>query len=214
MKNSKWILMVLATALSFSVGCNKKKDSAAPVTQRTARGTGPVNYQPQNSQGMYYTASTGQITVSAQYGNEFTSVVKALVSATVPTNWVGRIDPTSGVTFRGYVEVNSAGQVIPGNSSISITIRDEFTGQMDGSQQIPPIYVNLPAVEGSAYNGQARIKFRDNYGEVTLVGQYVGNQFTGTVSYANSANADGGSPHSSDYMGNFRIETCGFFRCQ
>lgn len=205
------LLVVMAMA---QVGCNKKGDDSAPITTRNARGGNQPNYQ---SQGYYYTAATGRVSVSSQYANEFTDAVRGLLSATVHPDSVGSISPTDGVKLRGYVEVDQQGRALTGKSSISLEIRDSYTGTIDSgsNQPIAPIYVNLPLTQGTAWNGQANLVFADQYGEVRLNGSFQGGQFWGTVSYNNQTHViSGEAPHSASRMGDFQIDSCGFFRCQ
>ena len=217
MKTSKLFGTMLLLSMSLAVGCNKgSSGSGSKASIRASSGSAP-NYQ---SQGIYYTASTGTVYLDASWADQFTTMVKNLVSATIDPSVVGQVSPVAGVKLRGYVELDSSGNVIVSRSSMNLEIDDEWTGQRDDDgQTIPPLYINLPARSGRATSGSAQLVFADNARQVTLNGTWVsngynGSTFSGSIGYNNTSQVNGGSLHSASPMANFQIDTCGFFRCQ
>jgi len=208
--------LFMAVSMLGLSACNKNNANQSASTGRSNRGS-PLA-MPQ--QGQFYTAGVGQITSDSAYGQQFTAAVLGLLSASMSTSNVGAIDPTTGVTFQGYVQIDNSGNLVPSGSVLAITVNDYFSanGVQDPNtgQPVPPIYISVPATSGYAYNGNATLTFGDNFGSITLTGTYgaANGQFSGSVSYQNQQNQDSGSPHSSSYMGSFTIQTCGFFRCQ
>jgi hypothetical protein len=206
MKNLKMIWLV--AAVSLMVGCNKGADNSTSVNQRTSSrnaGLNPAQVQTGSNGQYFYTAATGRVYTASQYAQEFSQAMGGLVSASIGK--YGNI-PLDGVKLRGYIEVDPSGNIITGRSFLSLEIRDDLTGQVEDGQQIPPIYLNIPASGGRAYGGTATITFSDSYGSVTLQGYYTGSQFSGNLSYQNTTNEHSGSGLQFD------IQTCGFFRCQ
>ena len=216
-KTSKLFGTMLVLSMALAVGCNKgSSGSGSKASIRASSGSAP-NYQ---SQGIYYTASTGSVFLDASYSSQFTTMVQNLVAASIDPSVVGQVSPVSGVKLRGYVELDSSGNVVVGRSSMSLEIDDEWTGQQDDGQTIPPLYINLPARSGRATGGSATLVFADNARQVTLSGGwmsngYSGSTFAGQIAYNNTTSAIQGAPlHSASPMANFQIDTCGFFRCQ
>lgn len=211
---NKVIVMVMVT-LSLLTSCQNSKNSNSldprPVTRGQGTAALPQGFESQNGTNQFfYTQATGRIYTEAQYRDLFQGSIQKLVSPTIEQEDLGTVDPMTGVQLKGYVEVDTNGQLITGASMIEITIKDSFVGQKlaDGNV-IKPIIIRVPARSGTALNGQTQLRFEDSYGSISLSGTF-NNQtkkVTGTLSFQNS------NGHSGSNL-QFEIETCGFFRCQ
>lgn len=216
------LLMGLFLTLAVSAGCKKSNDNSQQIAGRSARGSmmGAVPYgqtQVNPQTGQVYQTQTAYVTTQASYSDSFQAQVQALVSGQMDPQYLGRVSPTDGVMIRAYVEVDQQGRVIPQNSKISIEIRDEYTNQRDSSGNvIGPVTMTVPAYQGYAYNGQLQLVFQDSVGQVAVVGAYQnGGILNAQFYFANSRRFDGTSVNMQmTALGNFQMQTCGFFRCQ
>lgn len=214
MKSVSLAIVVLVAVLGVS--CQKSKTSTGAIRHHAARGnngvggaTLPAPFDQQTGQSqMVYSQSSGRIFTEARYSTEFNHAIGGLVSPTLSPEDLGYISPLDGVRFKGYIELDSRGQVLPTNSLIQIEIYDEFVGQSEGGITIQPFIFSVPAKSGSASNGQFQLRFEDGYGYIQLDGQFTnGGKASGFLSFDNK-NGRSGEGLS------FEIETCGFFRCQ
>lgn len=209
------IVLLLVITFSCMMSCQNSKKSNSldprPVTRGQGSAPVPQGFESQNgTTQFYYTQAVGRIYTEAQYRSQFNSTIIKLLSATMEADEIGEIDAQTGVELRGYVEVDTNGQIIAGPSLIEITVKDSFVGDKlaDGST-IKPIVIRVPARSGSANNGRAQLRFEDSHGSISLVGTFDNQtkKLTGTISFQNT------NGHSGQNLG-FEIETCGFFRCQ
>ncbi|MNK01205.1 hypothetical protein D3C87_190000 [compost metagenome] len=150
---------------------------------------------------------------------DFRPTVVSFVSATLEQQYVGQISgdmyAKTGIDFQAKVRFDDNGEVIADQSQILISIFDSFVNTVDPqSQQLMQAYrIFFGKASGGqmSNNGQYTVKFQDEYGEVTLTGSYSSSQYsTGTVSFANYTNVNGGQP-TSGQLGSFTIRTCGMF---
>lgn len=227
MKNSMTrnpVRVVLMTGLLLltlgSVGCKKSSnDNSQQVTARNARQAAtPVPNQTTNpATGQTTTTATTYVTTDAANATAFQGALKSLISGQMDPQYLGYVSPTDGVMLRAYVEVDSSGRVVPQNSRLSLEIKDEYTNQTDSSgNRIPSVTMTLPASSGYAYNGQVQLVFQDSVGRIEVYGTFQnGAVMSGQVWFANTKKWDGSSVSASLVgLGNFQIQTCGFFRCQ
>lgn len=209
------VILMMVVSLSLLASCQNSRKSNSLDPRPVTRGQGaaqlPQGYESQNGTNQfYYTQATGRIYTEAQYRSQFQGTMLKLLSATINEEDVGDIDPLTGVQLKGYVEVDTAGQLIVGASMIEITIKDSYVGdKLADGEIIKPIVIRVPARSGTATNGQAQLRFEDSYGSISMVGTYDNQtkKITGTLSFQNN-NGRGGESLK------FEIETCGFFRCQ
>ncbi|GIL18327.1 MAG: hypothetical protein BroJett040_20780 [Oligoflexia bacterium] len=199
------LIMVLVVAALSGVGCGNKKDDAQPIRQ-TGRVAGQNGYTGTLNPGEYYVAATGQITG----GSDVNQQVQAFLAPIIDVNQLGTVDPYSGMTFTGMIRFDQAGNLIPGNSGISIKIKDSVEMQ---SPQYAIQPIGIPGQSGrfDRNSGQTTVTFGDAYGQVTLEGYMSGggaqaSQFQGTIRFSNRNGGQG-------TLGQFRINTCGFFVC-
>lgn len=209
-------LMVLMLG---TVGCKKSSnDNSQQVAGRSARqGSGVIPNQQVNPQtGQVFTTQTAYVSTDANNGPAFQDALKSLVSGQLDPQFLGYTSPSEGVIIRAYIEVDQQGRVVPQNSRMSLEIRDQLSNQIDASgNRVPPITITLPATSGYAMNGQVQIMFQDSIGRIDIYGSYQnGGALSGQVWFANNRKFDG-SNVSSQLMalGNFQMQTCGFFKC-
>lgn len=209
------ILLMLGT-----LGCKKSSnDNSQQVTARGARATAvPPPAQTVNpTTGQVSTTATAYVVTDGANAQAFQTALKSLVSGQMDPQYLGYVSPTDGVMLRAYVEVDAQGRVVPQNSRISVEIRDEFTNQTDSAgNRIPPVTMTLPASSGYAYNGQVQLVFQDSVGRIEIYGQFQnGGIMNGQLWFANTRNWEGSAVSTQlTALGNFQIQTCGFFRCQ
>lgn len=210
-------LLLLTLGLT---GCKKSSnDNSQQVTARNGRtSVAPPPTQITNPQtGQTYNTGTAYLVTDAANATAFQSALKSLVSAQMDPQYLGYVSSTDGVMIRAYVEVDGQGRVVPQNSRLSIEIKDEFTNQTDSSgNRIPSVTMTLPASSGYAYNGQVQLVFQDSAGRIEVYGTFQnGSIMNGQLWFANSRKWDGSAVSSQlTGLGNFQVQTCGFFRCQ
>lgn len=209
------ILLMLGT-----VGCKKSSnDNSQQVTARNARAavTPPPAQTVNPATGQVHTTAIGYVVTDTANAQAFQGALKSLVSGQMDPQYLGYVSPTDGVMLRAYVEVDAQGRVVPQNSRLSLEIKDEFTNQSDSSgNRIPSVTMTLPASSGYAYNGQVQLVFQDSVGRIEIYGTFQqGGVMNGQLWFANNLKWDGSTVSTQlTGLGNFQIQTCGFFRCQ
>jgi len=212
----------LAVIMLGAAGCKKSSnDNSQQVAARSARQSvapAPVATQTNPTTGQVYTTQSAFVTTDAANSHAFQAALKSLVSGQMDPQFLGHTSPSDGVALRAYVEVDAQGRVVPQNSRLSLEIRDEFTNQSDSAgNRVPPITMTLPAVSGYAYNGQTQLVFQDSVGRIEIYGTFQSGpnaSMTGQVWFANTKKFDGSAVTSQLVgLGNFQMQTCGFFKC-
>jgi hypothetical protein len=199
------------------VACSKKSDNRearAPEVGLGVPGNTPTCTAGQQAVGRIYesgnTASNSSLT--------FEQRVKGLLSATVDPQFFGTIsgsgnDAQNGVTIEGRLRYDANGTVLLDQSNVKIMIYDSFVGQLDSQQQVIQAYpINFNAAAAGTMNLQTKVfmlKFKDEFGEITLNGTVNAANVSGTISYQNDKNVTGGSL-SAGFLGEFSIATCGW----
>lgn len=130
----------------------------------------------------------------------------------------GNYTDSTGVRFWGYVEPSSGVLNPNGMSNVTINstraelrivIWDSYAGQVDSSGELiteVPVHIRGGA-SGSITGNYATIRFTDKLGFIELSGYFDTNYFHGTVWFDNTNGY-------ANYMGEFAVATCAFFRCQ
>jgi hypothetical protein len=197
-------IVFLALALSMTVACGKREESAAPVNEARGGVLGLAN-------------GVARVNINGGVSKvDYTNIVKAFLSPTISPSEVGDVDPTTGVRFGGRVMMNGTNGAIDPNSQIQFEVIDHLVGTLANNQTYQPIPVTFKGgvtANSMAYNGNANITFEDEFGSVNIRGtfQYKGGNFTGTVYFSNaSANHNG---IKSGTLGTFSVPTCSFFVC-
>lgn len=190
MKLSKLLIGALMLTMIGLTACGKKKDSTSRVADgRQVRGSGQVGTMPNGSQQSGYLVSNSQ---------QFQELVKTLVSPTLDPQFLGQVDPYSGIRAAGAIELSANGS-IRSSSAFRLEISDSYTGQVIEGQTIQAYLINLgngsgtwqgQIVNGSVPNGSANIVFQDQFGTLRINGSWNSSYFTGTVTFRNSANTN------------------------
>lgn len=227
MKHPKLLMLMLIGV--FLVGCqppNKEKQSYR--VGRTARGEVSVGGTPYpNSPGTKgnYPAfpswnKSGLVTRGSNSQSGFQDAVQSLLA---PQNVVagyvsGDANQSTGIVIRGVAET-STGAPINGTSNFTIKkasarirleIYDEYWSQVG---EIP---VDISAATSGSdfkYGGgyiqgsYAQVAVQDSMGWIILDGSFNQSYYTGNVWF-------GPGEGQMQYLGQFTVPTCGFFRCQ
>ena len=211
------------------VGCqppNKEKQSYR--IGRSARGDvaggNGTPYQGSPGSGGKYAPPAGklygEITRGSNSQNGFQDALQSLLAPQqVTAGFVsGDSGQSTGIRFWGIADT-STGAPINGNSSftikkstarIRIEIYDEFAYQMG---EIPIDISALTSGSDFLYGGgyvqgsYAQVAFQDTMGWIILDGSLNQTTYTGNVWF-------GPGEGQMQYLGQFRVPTCGFFRCQ
>lgn len=223
----KYFILVLMVASTALMGCGKKEQGRAPISQRGgARGAG-IGNDPQATNAYL----DGQIYRYSSWSNsEFESEVRSFLSASVPTSYVGSVSGdyststnSTGVFFGGQIAMSNGrfqqgvtGSISP-SSNFLVAVYDSFTGQRDEEGNVIPaipVYVGnaTGAIQYEYGNMVLRAEFRDSLGIVKLKGTISGSIMQGEVSYQNFQNADGGTP-ASGHLGWFQVNVCDVMVC-
>ncbi len=204
MKKSLLKILVVSFALAITVACGKKGSDGASVSARDARVTG-AGILPQ---GVGAPGAIASIQFSAAQQVTVNQNAKILVSATMNPEALGDVQ---SIEVSGNIGVQASGQVT-NDSAFQIVIKDSYVGTTSGGDVIQPVVIRVSNATGTAYNGQVNMTFSDSYGTITVTGSYVnGSNFTGSVSFRNSAGGVNGVLQGT--LGSFNVQTCSFFRC-
>lgn len=215
MRFSKNILMMLIL-LATAAACTKSNRNSSG--RETPGALGPANTTgscatPQQALGWVYENNAAGTAVP------FEQRVKALIAATVDPKYFGTISgqPTggqNGVTMEGRLRYDAQGTVLLDQTYLKLTIYDSYVGQKDSSgTPVQPYPINFNTAAAGQVNPttkQFTVRFKDNYGEVTLTGALNNSTAVGTLSYQNYTNFDG-SPGASGVLGGFNIPACAWF---
>ncbi len=141
----------------------------------------------------------------------------------------GRSNDSTGIRFYGSVGLSGAFNVNGQNnltvqssgSELRIAVVDNYVGMKNAEGETikeVPIYIasqveGFVSVTGVIQGSQALITYEDSFGKIQLQGTFNSNWFTGSVSFANNSAINGGAGQQGQ-LGVFRVETCGFFKCQ
>ncbi|MFZ3229449.1 MAG: hypothetical protein WA160_04540 [Pseudobdellovibrio sp.] len=217
--------VLLLVPFIFLAACNPKKDTskAANVRANTFSPIGGLS----NSVCANGTSSVGAIYDSgtSSASGTFEDRVKALLSATVDPSEIGQISssPTdaTGVRFKGMLKLDQSGNVVAASSSMSIKVYDSYVvnSQLDASgNKMSEITIDFSASKGTAITGQfnvttgdGSVSFSDKYGVVRFVGRLDAQNFSGTVSFQNNVNVNGGAG-ASGTLGQFSVARCGIIQ--
>ncbi len=225
----KLILIAMAIGL---VACNPEPEKVsdggisnarvvrggAPVTPAVV-GTQVVAATPSFPKGVYQKNVWGQVIVQDKYENDFQMAVKAFVSGTMDPQYLGHVPSQSnsrGMIFNGYVGINGNGTLDKENSQFILFITDEYTGKIDDTtkQEIPPYYVQFKGLSNGAISGnQVDLIFKDEVGQIRLVGEVAGGVFYGGFYFTNFKSWDNKTPQNG-VIGEFNVDVCGFFSCK
>lgn len=192
MKLSKVILSVMVLAAVGLTGCGKKKDNSSSVVDgRGARAgvNGGVN-----SGGVATPNGSQQFGYLQGNGSQFQELVKTLVSPTLDPQFLGQVDPYSGIAAAGQIELSRDGSIRP-ESAFRLEIKDSFVGPVGDGSVIEPYLINLSNGQGTwqgqvdnygkVPNGTANIVFQDNFGTIRINGTWNTTYFSGTVTFRN-----------------------------
>lgn len=204
MKTSYLKMSVFAFALIAAVACGKKKADNTAVNGRDSRvSVGPSNL-PTGQGNMQRQGTT--ITPADQ---NFEETVKVLASATVDPQYIGSI---RHVDIAGQVSGNwQTGAVNGGTASyVQIAIVDSNVGTDSEGNEIPPIVIKVANAVGQVSNA-ANLTFTDDYGSIMITGTFEGQNFRGTVRFANKK--PGFNNRQEGILGSFVVPACAFFVC-
>lgn len=205
MKTSRVLKIVVLTGwmLVGTVACNKNDSNdnrgrgASTAAAAAAAGNG------------YYTKAIGTVTNALDMTDQARYFLE---NESLSMDEIGAVDGYNGVSFSGIVRFDTANRLRPAESYITIKIVDDLAK----SGQAAPLNVTISNAQSSGYvsysanNGgaaYAEIIFKDDYGTVTMVGNFDNYYFTGDMNYENYVT------HREGKLGQFRVSTCGFFVC-
>jgi hypothetical protein len=189
MKSLKTLLVVLLAAGSM-VACNKNDTgAAAPARANSA------------------TLGTPGSAIGSVSNYDMTNQVRGFLAADgFDTQSIKSASSSTGVIFNGVVRFDNNNQLIPNQSYINLRVT--YIDQNNAQQVLD---MGIYGVQGQVQTGygyaSANIVFEDAYGTVTMSGYYDNSNFTGDMNYFNKATNQQGK------LGQFRIQTCGFFKC-
>ncbi len=209
---------LIATTIAIS-GCgNNKERERGSVRVRGGATVAPPTTT--NTGGTTGNTTTGYGDITGFTEN----TVKSLVSVSMDEETDMQL-PIKGIAMSGNIKIsgtsqnvlalgNSTAQIVSG-SVFGIYILDNLTV----TQKLDPITISFKEGSPDGYrvsgtisnNAQVNMTFGDKYGDIYITGYYNSNDFTGTIKFKNSG---GLNPGQTLTLGNFKISTCSFFRCQ
>lgn len=207
--------LTILIALTLLAACSPKKNSVkanvatiagVPTGTQCATGTN------QSSVGSIY---------DSQNSMNFENQVKALLSATISPYEIGSISPQSsaqtGVRFNGVIKMDANGNITGAQSRLTITVYDSIWLANQSNNNLIQIVFD-PTKAGTVISGQFNISsgdgvlsLKDQYGEIKFQGRIDAQNFSGTVSFQNTASVIGGAP-ASGTLGQFFIQRCAIFQ--
>jgi hypothetical protein len=187
------IILISVLALSSLLACDKNGASSG------SSGRSPVNGAVQQS--------VGQVTGSYNFLDE----VRAFMATnTFDGNQIKSVDTYSGVQFSGTARFDQVSTTYKNMIAAQsfINVRVVFT---DLNNQRQTMDVGITGGTGTVSYGygyaSANLIFEDQYGTVQMSGYFDNTYFTGTLYYTNKQTNQQGT------LGQFRVQTCGFFVC-
>jgi hypothetical protein len=150
-------------------------------------------------------------------GFTFEQRVKGLLSASIDPQYFGTIsgvatNVNTGVSIEGHISYDSSGNILVSQTTLKLVVTDSYVGQADVSGGVVQAYpVNFTSANSGTVNMAAKtftVLFKDNYGEITLAGNFSSAVTTGTITYTNSATVGSGNYPTSGTLGAFQISTC------
>jgi hypothetical protein len=169
----------------------------------------------------------GNMTDSVASQSDWQDAISGFVQGKYPPDYLGFVSTTAsggtGAYLGGRVELqtgvlNAAGSQVANirtDSKLLVEIHDEYTDRLDASgQKVMPLWRAFTGASGNVQGNRAVIRFTDEYGTVTLDGTFSGQMFYGTFQYDNSRTYNNTGTTAAGTIGNFRLPTCQFFRCQ
>ena len=212
------LVFAALTALSLT-GCPSPNNSST-INNRGGTAAG----QAANSAGI---SPNGVVYLPAGQQAAFTQVIADFVGAMMDPQYLGDVSvnasDSTGVVIGGKVALSGGtgslraavgGQnQITNDSSVYIAIYDNRTGKRDANGVvIDPIGRFFNNASGVVSGNTAHLQFQDDYGSLTLDGQFDQNQFSGTVHFDNDTIWDSsGQTHAGSLL--FQVPTCQFFNC-
>jgi hypothetical protein len=207
---------LLAIASLALISCAQDKGGVAMASSyQGARGQNAGLSSAANSiptTGVFYTDAANQ--------NAYQAAVGGLVSTDLPESSLGyvsaRWENGTGVAFGGRIVPANGGvfstnnwgqQTVASSSQILIIVKHANEAQVGQ----PRLYFNRAS--GVVSQTSATIQFSDDYGSVTLQGNFVSTRFQGSISFDNAVKYDGTRPGAAGTLGAFDIATCDLFKC-
>lgn len=214
---SVFSLLLVATTV---LGCSKEQ-GATPIDRSNAA----LAPQAQWAQSAGITLN-GDIRGNASQ-NSFQDAVSGFIEGRWAPEVLGYVSSTAtggtGAFLGGRIELQS-GILNPSNavqmnvradSKLFVAIYDEFTGRPDANGEVVPALSRaFTSATGYVQGNRAYITFSDEYGSVDLEGTFSGDVFYGRFDYDNTRRWDGAGQGAAGSIGDFRVPTCQFFRCQ
>jgi hypothetical protein len=223
-------LFGLAIVMLVTTGCPPKRHDKKERIGRTRDGSsGNFNaYDSSGSKGVGGDKVWGQIV--SNYGDD--AFNEALYYFTLPSvrdlpegdrlGYVSsQLNDRTGVRFWGdAVTTGGSGGSVrtfdPDSMTIHVEIYDDRTGSTteNGGQRAPIIVEISPKTKGFvSASGQmsgssVTLQFTDNIGTIYLDGEIQGQYFVGTIAFS-----DGTTGNQPQELGQFEVQTCGFFHC-
>ncbi len=229
------LLMTLVLASAVTMGCSEKKEDSVTVIDPRGGSTaakdpvlvgeavgGAVTSLPNTG---YLKDTYGEVITDQRYQDSFQKAVDYFVSVNLnPETDLGTVSASSGdstgVRIQGYIETvkdaNSAtnGTINATKSKLQVAVWDSYIEETKNSAEPVPAYIrNFQAVSGSINGNAVQIVLQDEFGQVTLEGNFTAQWFTGSFKFANSKSYSPDVPARSATMGSFIVKTCGFFNC-
>lgn len=203
------------------VGCNPKKNTVRSAVATTSNGvTLSASACASDTQ-----TGIGSIYDTSYNSWDFNNRVKALLSADINPNEIGYIsssptDASTGVRFTGKLKVDGSGNIVSAQSNFQIKVYDSNVNPSTG---VLPITLTFDPSTASGQqrgvslsgnfdsSGMGSVVVRDNLGEMKLQGVMDAQNFSGTVTFANSQNISGGAGLSGS-LGQFFIQRCSILK--
>lgn len=188
MKTLKALLIMVLAAGSL-VACNKNEGGGARATGSSALGTPG--------------SAIGNVTNSY----DMTEQVRGFFATEgFDTQLIRSVSGQNGVIFNGVVRFDNYNRLIPNQSYINIQVTYVDQNNMQQSAVVG-IYGSQGMVTNYYSYASVQIVFEDQYGTISMSGNYDRQYFTGEMRYTNKYT------NSQGTLGQFRIQTCGFFNC-
>jgi hypothetical protein len=203
------LLLGLLLITGLIMGCNKKEDdsgSKVRTTNRSIPATSPQNpnyWANGNSSNGYsnWTPATGYLNGVSN----FQDAIYNFLAPPMDIESIGSVDRNNGFQFQGVISFDTNGRLNKAQSGITVKVTDSF--ELQGQEAIEVIGIAGSTGTVNRQTGQTTVTFEDEFGRLTLNGVYDWDYFEGEAVYTNKKNG------TTLPLGEFNIETCGFFIC-
>jgi hypothetical protein len=214
MKKSFSLILGTFLVLVLSACGSKKEDPVQPGVG------GGVNLTPLNIP-RSPTVQPSETPVVNSNQNQFQIYMDAFLSPVLrPGVDYGKVSSQNGFFITGFIELDSAQNILTANSGIMFRVFDSFTQTNGTSGKVQPLTMGIPLKTQKVSSNPIQLIFEDQYSRLIVDATVNGAKMTGRVSFQTLYSplpswtpTENGQPVKQGVLGDFQVDTCSFFKC-